>query len=874
MAMTAAAGAMGANQQQTKEQEEAEAATKKKKSEIFQAVIDEDDEKLEELCMVPKKEKPKYNDPEKWEGNGLALAWIKITDPFYHIAYGRFADLFDAFIITVIIIAGTMVGLQTDRKFACPSLWRQENKPEAWKLECPGKCVQWEEYCAREGDNIFGGDGLIDQCVKWIFVTEMVVKILAQGTHSYRYWCGHQDWRWNNFDFCIVMLSFEEVASVVLGGSFPVAVLRLFRLARLLKLVGKVPKLQSIVIGLIAGIKAVGYIALLLFLVFYIFAIAGMIFFMPNDPFHFRSIPIAILSLFRAATLEDWTDIMYINIYGCDKYASGVYYVKSSYKDELTGEPIPGAFDGNPYFSSWEEVPNYFRCNDFAEGPRSIIEGGGGLQAPSPAVSVSFWILFTFVSAFVMLSLFVGAVTLAMSESMDGGNDEEDFSDFAVKLKNGRNTLKQKNAEEPFATKLKHCWNKYAANAGDRKHFTNLKSVSSKSRYRFGVYSRFAEMCKKTAEHPLFAGGVTFTICVAGVTVGIEQNRDPQEGQPAINAPDTTDMVLWYMDVVINWIFTVEVLMKLFGEDWHVWTYFYSNWNKFDFVIVFFSWLPLLLAGELPFPIKLLRLLRLFRVLRVIKFLPALALIVEALLVGMESIGFIAIILFMVFYLFAILGMMIFEKNDPYHFGTLPRALLSLFRVSTFEDWTDVMYTNIYSCSQWGYSDDDTMPRSGTCSKEFDIPRVEGAIYFVIFVFLGALVLLTLFVGVITTSMEVAQQEQEHRDKNLKKVKEMESENKIPWEVLDTISQVFEDVDIDSSGQISLNELKVAMKFTNLIEAKDAVDVIVNQIMKKMDLDDDAEISLYEFTVYIMNHLAMQAGSSKRFDRKKEEDEK
>ena len=44
------------------------------------------------------------------------------------------------------------------------------------------------------------------------------------------------------------------------------------------------------------------------------------------------SIPIAILSLFRAATLEDWTDIMYINIYGCDKYASGVYYVSPETK--------------------------------------------------------------------------------------------------------------------------------------------------------------------------------------------------------------------------------------------------------------------------------------------------------------------------------------------------------------------------------------------------------------------------------------------------------------------------------------------------------------------------------------------------------------
>jgi len=51
-------------------------------------------------------------------------------------------------------------------------------------------------------------------------------------------------------------------------------------------------------------------------------------FFGANDPLHFRSVPIALLSLFRAATLEDWTDIMYISIFGCDTYTSGLYYVK------------------------------------------------------------------------------------------------------------------------------------------------------------------------------------------------------------------------------------------------------------------------------------------------------------------------------------------------------------------------------------------------------------------------------------------------------------------------------------------------------------------------------------------------------------------
>ena len=86
----------------------------------------------------------------------------------------------------------------------------------------------------------------------------MLIKILANGIAPYRYWCGHADWRWNNFDFVIVALSFEEIANIILGGGGggSVMVLRLFRLARLLKLVGKIPKLQSIVIGLIAGKQA------------------------------------------------------------------------------------------------------------------------------------------------------------------------------------------------------------------------------------------------------------------------------------------------------------------------------------------------------------------------------------------------------------------------------------------------------------------------------------------------------------------------------------------------------------------------------------------------------------------------------------------
>mmetsp|Transcript_54194 Transcript_54194/g.107642 ORF Transcript_54194/g.107642 Transcript_54194/m.107642 type:complete len:99 (+) Transcript_54194:4-300(+) len=61
------------------------------------------------------------------------------------------------------------------------------------------------------------------------------------------------------------------------------------------------------------------YVSMLLFLIYYIYAIVGCILFASNDPWHFRDVLNAMLTLFRASTFEDWTDIMTINMYGCDK---------------------------------------------------------------------------------------------------------------------------------------------------------------------------------------------------------------------------------------------------------------------------------------------------------------------------------------------------------------------------------------------------------------------------------------------------------------------------------------------------------------------------------------------------------------------------
>ena len=56
---------------------------------------------------------------------------------------------------------------------------------------------------------------------------------------------------------------------------------------------------------------------MLMALIFYLYAIAGIIFFRDNDYWHWKDMGTAFNTLWRMSTLEDWTDVMYINIYGC-----------------------------------------------------------------------------------------------------------------------------------------------------------------------------------------------------------------------------------------------------------------------------------------------------------------------------------------------------------------------------------------------------------------------------------------------------------------------------------------------------------------------------------------------------------------------------
>ena len=125
------------------------------------------------------------------------------------------------------------------------------------------------------------------------------------------------------------------------------------------------------------------------------------------------------------------------------------------------------------------------------------------------------------------------------------------------------------------------------------------------------------------------------------------------------------------------------------------------------------------------------------------------------LLRSLPSMFYVCLLLFLLFYVYAVIGVILFSGNDPVHFGNLWTSFLSLFRIVTLEDWTDVMYLQIYGSDIYqGYNQ--SIAHLASTPKAMPITAV---IYFVSFVLLGTMIMLNLVIGVIINGMDEAQTE-------------------------------------------------------------------------------------------------------------------
>jgi voltage-gated sodium channel len=145
-----------------------------------------------------------------------------------------------------------------------------------------------------------------------------------------------------------------------------------------------------------------------------------------------------------------------------------------------------------------------------------------------------------------------------------------------------------------------------------------------------------------------------------------------------------------------------------------------------------------------------LRLLRLLRVLRLVHALPRLQILVSALLKSIPSMAYVGAFLGLLFYVYGVAGVFLFGRNDPAHFGSLGRAMLTLFTVVTLEGWAELMYLELHGCQTLAEG-----AANALCLTPEPQPLAAPA-YFITFILFGTMIVLNLFIGVIMNSMQEA----------------------------------------------------------------------------------------------------------------------
>lgn len=254
-----------------------------------------------------------------------------------------------------------------------------------------------------------------------------------------------------------------------------------------------------------------------------------------------------------------------------------------------------------------------------------------------------------------------------------------------------------------------------------------------------GITHGMPETLNRIVHSDRFHHFITAVILFAAVLVGVETypNMVARYG-PLLHA----------FDGIVLAIFVLEILMKMGAEGSRPWRFFRDPWNVFDFIIVAVVFLPI--DGQY---VTVLRLARLLRVLRLVHAVPRLQILVSALLKAIPSMGYVSMLLFLVFYIYAVAAVFMFGKNDPFRFGDLPTSFVTLFQVATAEEWVQTLNTNRYGCNVVGYEG-----REALCTQPTAYP-ILAPIYFISFILVGTMVILNLFIGVIMNGMEEAEVE-------------------------------------------------------------------------------------------------------------------
>ncbi|WP_328928344.1 ion transporter [Streptomyces sp. NBC_00190] len=230
---------------------------------------------------------------------------------------------------------------------------------------------------------------------------------------------------------------------------------------------------------------------------------------------------------------------------------------------------------------------------------------------------------------------------------------------------------------------------------------------------------KLAARCRLATEAPAFGLAVFCVILLNAALMGVETYSGlAAEYRQVLGAAEDGCLVL----------FTLEMLLRVGAHADKPKAFFRDPWNLFDLAIVASAFVPVIRENT-----TLLRMLRLARVLRTARFLPHLRILLIAVgrsLPGTASFLFVGAL---VLYVYAMVGWVCFADSDPQHYGSVGRAALTLFLLTTLDGLTDAV-------------------RAGLQISRLSI------IYYASYALLASFVLVNVLIGVVLNSLDEARE--------------------------------------------------------------------------------------------------------------------
>jgi len=347
--------------------------------------------------------------------------------------------------------------------------------------------------------------------------------------------------------------------------------------------------------------------------------------------------------------------------------------------------------------------------------------------------------------------------------------------------------------------------------------------------------NKWRKYCFLVAMNPYFDPLIIGCICLNALTMSMTHYGMSDGTKSFIDACDLTFIV----------VFTMEAFLKIMAIGFPA--YWMENWNRFDFIIVIAS-----LIGK-AFPsgpgLSVARVFRIGRVLRLINKAETLRTLFLTLVYSIPSLWNIGLLLFVIFFVYAVIGMNIFGAIEPNSMGsngitdranfqTFGSSFSLLYRIGTYDAWGPLYL----SCKQ--SSPDCQGP---TCGNSF-----QAGMFFITFGVIGSLVMINLFIAVILDTFDDSLESQK-KEKDLKSV--------FIW------SEIWSQVDTNCDKMLDAGDfvhtLIRAPKPAGLSEYQDTVRVLKatrslsarvmkfkemrDEVSKQMNLNDEDEVSANNF---------------------------